>query len=115
MVHSAVLVLALAATTPSDIPSRVERVVSSLLPPTTLRNRWAAPARLSDRMAYYHTPGLSIAVVNDGRIEWARAFGVAEAGRPLTERDALPGGIDQQADLRPGGDAPGAGRKAEPR
>jgi len=92
MVHSALLILALTATTPSEIDSRVERVVSGLLPRTTLRNRWAAPARLSDRMAHYHTPGLSIAVVNDGRIEWARAFGSAEAGKPLTERTLFQAG-----------------------
>ena len=92
MVHSALLILALTATTPSEIDNRVERVVSRLLPRTTLRNRWAAPARLSDRMAHYHTPGLSIAVVNHGRIEWARAFGFAEAGKPLTERTLFQAG-----------------------
>jgi CubicO group peptidase (beta-lactamase class C family) len=31
-------------------------------------------------MAYYHVPGVSIAVIAEGRIEWARAYGVAEAG-----------------------------------
>jgi CubicO group peptidase (beta-lactamase class C family) len=92
MVQAALLILALTPTTPSEIDARVERVFSGLLPRTTLRNRWAAPARLSDRMAYYHTPGLSIAVVNDGHIEWARAFGFAEAGKPLTERTLFQAG-----------------------
>jgi CubicO group peptidase (beta-lactamase class C family) len=46
------------------------------------------PARmlLADRMKFYKTPGVSIAVINDGRIEWARGYGVREAGRsdPVT-------------------------------
>jgi CubicO group peptidase (beta-lactamase class C family) len=31
-------------------------------------------------MAALKTPGVSIAVINDGRIEWARGYGVAETG-----------------------------------
>jgi len=92
MVQAALLTLALTATTASEIDERVERVVSGLLPETALRNRWGAPARLSDRMASSHTPGVSIAVVNDGRIEWARAFGFAEAGKPVTERTLFQAG-----------------------
>ena len=38
-------------------------------------------------MAYYHTPGVSIAVVNNYKVEWARGFGVREQGKrdPVTE------------------------------
>jgi len=41
---------------------------------------------LADRMQFYATPGVSIAFVDDGRIEWARAYGVREAGNaaPVT-------------------------------
>src|ERR1041385_6147697 len=31
-------------------------------------------------MAAHHVPGVSIAVIDSGRIVWARAFGVKEAG-----------------------------------
>jgi CubicO group peptidase (beta-lactamase class C family) len=31
-------------------------------------------------MQFYKTPGVSIALINDGRIEWARGYGVLEAG-----------------------------------
>ena len=37
-------------------------------------------ATLSERMRYYHTPGVSIAVINHSRLEWARRFGVKEVG-----------------------------------
>jgi CubicO group peptidase (beta-lactamase class C family) len=35
---------------------------------------------LLDRMAHYRVPGVSIAVINDNRIEWAKGYGVLEAG-----------------------------------
>ena len=36
---------------------------------------------LRERMAHYKVPGVSIAVVNDGGLEWAQGYGVLEAGR----------------------------------
>lgn len=33
---------------------------------------------LAERMDFYHTPGVSIAVVNNGKIEWARGFGKSD-------------------------------------
>ena len=35
---------------------------------------------LAERMAYYNVPGVSIAFINDLRVEWARGYGVLEAG-----------------------------------
>ena len=40
---------------------------------------------LADRMAFHQVPAVSIAVVNQGRIEWARAYGVVDA----TTRDPV--------------------------
>src|SRR3712207_9457211 len=31
---------------------------------------------IQERMAYHHTPGLSVAVINGGHIEWTRGYGV---------------------------------------
>jgi len=42
----------------------------------------AKKATLSERMAALKVPGASIAVVDAGRIEWARGFGVIRAGQP---------------------------------
>jgi CubicO group peptidase (beta-lactamase class C family) len=71
------------------IEQRIERVVNGLLPSGVFRNqsRYGPKANLKDRMAYYNTPGVSIAVVNNGKIEWAKGFGVCEQGksRPVTE------------------------------
>jgi CubicO group peptidase (beta-lactamase class C family) len=37
-------------------------------------------------MAFYNVPGVSIAMINNGKLEWARGYGVLEAGgaRPVT-------------------------------
>jgi CubicO group peptidase (beta-lactamase class C family) len=35
---------------------------------------------LAEQMEVYRVPGVSIAVINDGRIEWAKGYGTREAG-----------------------------------
>lgn len=37
---------------------------------------------LAERMEHYKVPGVSVAVVNEGKIAWARGYGVLEAGSP---------------------------------
>jgi CubicO group peptidase (beta-lactamase class C family) len=68
------------------IESRIRRVESSLVPAGA--NPENSPATLPDRMVHYKVPGVSIAVINGGRIEWAKAYGVSEAGKtvPVTPR-----------------------------
>ena len=69
-------------TTDPAVQKRIERVVQGLLPLTAVDDQFGAPAKLSDRMATLHTPGVSIAVVNGSEIEWACGFGVREQGKP---------------------------------
>src|SRR5260370_5659997 len=53
---------------------------------------------LSERMTALHVPGVSVAVIHHGAIEWAQGFGVMNLdGSPVTGRDFVSGGIDQQA------------------
>jgi CubicO group peptidase (beta-lactamase class C family) len=47
-------------------------------------------------LARYHTPGISIAVINDFQIEWARGFGLCEAG---TTREVTPDTLFQAASI----------------
>jgi CubicO group peptidase (beta-lactamase class C family) len=68
-----------------DLEKRIQRVESGLL----LSNTSGHPGptmKLVDRMQSYKTPGVSIAVINDGKLEWARGYGVLEVGsnRPVT-------------------------------
>ncbi len=49
-----------------------------------LRTEWRGSGskkmNLIDRMAYYQVPGVSIAMVNDNKIEWVKAYGLRENG-----------------------------------
>ena len=61
---------------------RIDRVIFNLRPKGALRNQYGPPQDIAKRMAHEEIPGLSIAVVSDGRIESTRGFGVKEVGRP---------------------------------
>ncbi|MEO5960657.1 MAG: serine hydrolase domain-containing protein, partial [Opitutaceae bacterium] len=58
---------------------RIARVEAGLAPRLFAEGqpiKWT----LQERMAHYRVPGVSIAVINDGKIEWARGYGTLEAG-----------------------------------
>jgi len=59
---------------------RIERVLSGLRPPIAIKGQPPVRWTLAERMAENHVPGLSIAVIDDSKIAWARGFGVREAG-----------------------------------
>jgi CubicO group peptidase (beta-lactamase class C family) len=59
---------------------RIERVLGGLRPPIAIKGQPPVRWKLAERMADGHVPGLSIAVIDDGKIAWARGFGVREAG-----------------------------------
>jgi CubicO group peptidase (beta-lactamase class C family) len=69
----------------ATVRERVQRVENGLLPAVVIKGQ-TAPMKLAERMAHYKVPGLSVAVINDGRIEWARGYGVVEkdGGKPVT-------------------------------
>ncbi|HKY29035.1 MAG TPA: serine hydrolase [Pyrinomonadaceae bacterium] len=69
-----------------NLAQRIERIENGLLPPAVLKGETPVRMRLADRMQHYKTPGVSIAVINDGRIEWARGYGFLAAGgsEPVT-------------------------------
>jgi CubicO group peptidase (beta-lactamase class C family) len=58
---------------PSDLSTeeRINRVENSLL----------LNKSIYDRMEYHSVPGMSIAVINDFEIEWAKGYGVMELGK----------------------------------
>lgn len=70
----------------ASLAQRIERVESGLLPPSVVKGETPVRMKIADRMQFYKTPGVSIAVINEGRIEWARGYGVLEAGgkEPVT-------------------------------
>ncbi|HEX6717052.1 MAG TPA: serine hydrolase [Pyrinomonadaceae bacterium] len=68
------------AQTPSSVEERIDRVENGLLPPAIIKGEAVSRMKLPERMQFYKTPGVSVAVINDHRIEWARAYGMIEAG-----------------------------------
>jgi CubicO group peptidase (beta-lactamase class C family) len=69
----------LSAQLSADVEARIRRVEAGLLTPVVIAGQ-VAGMRLADRMRNYNVPGVSVAVINDGRIEWARGYGVLQAG-----------------------------------
>jgi CubicO group peptidase (beta-lactamase class C family) len=69
------------ARTPVAAPetSRIRRVETGLLTAVVLKGH-STRMQLADRMAYFSVPGVSIAVINNGEIEWAKGYGLMEAG-----------------------------------
>ena len=60
--------------------ARVERVLTGLRPPVAIKGQPPVRWTLAERMAQSHVPGISIAVIDNGQIDWARGFGVKQAG-----------------------------------
>lgn len=76
LVACALLVTALPAQGPD--PSRIER---GLRPLVRIADRPDTTFDIRDRMRLYHVPGVSIAVVDNHRVVWAKGFGVKEFGK----------------------------------
>jgi len=70
------------------VEQRVAAVTSGLLPAVTIEGQ-SSPASLADRMKALNVPGVSIAVIRDGKIDWAQGFGVAKVGGPPVTPDTL--------------------------
>ncbi len=69
--------ISVAAQSQASVAERIQRVENGLLPAVMIKGQTTA-MKLADRMAHYKVPGLSVAVINDGKIEWARGYGVVE-------------------------------------
>ncbi|MBL8914305.1 MAG: beta-lactamase family protein [Archangium sp.] len=60
---------------------RSTRITNALVPVARVKGSSAdARFELAARMAYFGTPGVSIAVVDGGKLVWARGFGTLERG-----------------------------------
>ncbi|MEO7963856.1 MAG: serine hydrolase domain-containing protein [Gemmatimonadaceae bacterium] len=72
-----------APATPASAPNDsavVARVTAGLRPDVVVKNAAPVGYSLADRMAHFKVPGVSIAVVDSGRIVWAHGYGLKEVG-----------------------------------
>lgn len=67
---------------PSDsVKERIQRVENGLIAVSLEGKLEFGDAKtLAERMEHYGVAGVSIAVINDYRLEWAKGYGVLEAG-----------------------------------
>ena len=72
--------------------TRIKRVEQGLLPAVLIKNdrAWS----LAERMKFYKVPGLSVAVIENFKVVWARAYGVKdlETKEPVTNETLFQAG-----------------------
>ena len=87
-------------------------VIARIEAPQTPNRQGFDGLTLSQVMERAARPGVSIAVVKDFQVHWAKSYGVADVvtGKAVERHDPLPGRVDQQAGHGDGGDAAGPGR-----
>ena len=85
---SALAVLVSFTVTLQPVDERIRRIEAGLLPPVILKGQPLTTSTLEERMQALKIPGVSVAVFNNGRIDWTRGWGVADAStRQKVEAD----------------------------
>src|SRR5437773_1130658 len=81
-----VVATALRARVQGSVDPRVQRALDGLRPSVAVRGQPILRWTLEARMAELHVPGVSIAIIDSGRVIWAGALGVRETGNvhPVT-------------------------------
>lgn len=74
------------AQTPEPVERRIDAALAAIPPRVHVTGRADRSRALADLMREHRVPAVSIAIVRDGRIVWARAYGMADpaAGRAAT-------------------------------
>jgi CubicO group peptidase (beta-lactamase class C family) len=73
----------------TTLAARIRRVENGLTTPVLVAGRADQGAPIAERMRASNTPAVSVAVINNGRIEWARAYGTLQAGGPAADTASL--------------------------
>jgi CubicO group peptidase (beta-lactamase class C family) len=73
---------------PAD-EARIQRIVDGLLPAVIIGGQPAPAVKLQEMMARLQVPGVSVAVIHDGAIDWARGYGFTNFGGAPVAADTL--------------------------
>ncbi len=79
----------LTAQSSAEIEQRIQHIQNAILPPVLVKGEPPATTKLVDRMATLQVPGVSVAVIHGGKIEWARGFGETRLGGPAVTPETL--------------------------
>jgi CubicO group peptidase (beta-lactamase class C family) len=78
--------------TTDSIIDRIKKVETSLSTPVYIKgdSTWS----IEERMMHYGVPGVSIAVINDGKIEWTKTYGIMDkdSKSPVTKETLFQAG-----------------------
>ena len=82
---SAVLLPAAFSLFCADITPKIGRVKEGLRPATVAKGQPIPKMTIAQRMEFYKVPGVSIAVMQAGKLDWARGFGTTSTagGKPV--------------------------------
>jgi CubicO group peptidase (beta-lactamase class C family) len=73
----------------ADVQRHIQHVTSGLTGGVALKGDEHGTHTLADRMKELNVPGVSIAVIHNGKIEWARGFGVRSIGGPPVNAETM--------------------------
>lgn len=76
------LLLSCPALAASDEAARIRLFETSLRAAVSVQGAAEPRWTVSERMAYWKVPGLSLAVIRNGQLAWAQGYGVLQAGKP---------------------------------
>jgi CubicO group peptidase (beta-lactamase class C family) len=70
----------------AEAKEHIKNVENGLLPAIHVKGSESTRYSIRERMSHYRIPGVSVAVINNGEIEWAKGYGVKEnrADDPVT-------------------------------
>lgn len=72
--------MASALAAPPSPSAAIRAVETGLRPAVDVQGSPPVRWTIQERMAFYHVPAVSIAVIRDGRVAWTKAWGVRQAG-----------------------------------
>lgn len=97
MRHAAVpfvaLLLTATAARADDVETRIKAVTEGLRPAVAVTGQPVQRSSLAHDMDELHVPGVAIAVIKNGKVDWARGFGVTrEGGEAVSDRTLFQAG-----------------------
>jgi CubicO group peptidase (beta-lactamase class C family) len=72
-----------------EVEQHIQHVEAGLVGGVVIKGDASSTHTLSDRMKELNVPGVSIAVIHRGKIEWARGFGVISVGGPAVNAETM--------------------------
>jgi CubicO group peptidase (beta-lactamase class C family) len=72
-----ILLIGFEAINSQNVTDEIKSIEDGLMPPVLIKNEKNITYNIYDRMEHYHVPGVSIAVVKNRKLHWAKAYGIA--------------------------------------